>query len=342
MNFLSKSINRKLRKALYHFTIEYRYKKKLIMPLPEYVQLEPTIRCNYDCSGCTRLTALKDRKLDISVNEVQKILQLIPTLKKIKLMGLGEPFLHPEYEKILKLFREKKLRLWSISNGSLLFRERHRNLVHNYYEDITISLDTTDAKEFSEIRAGGPGLERILNTIRILIKERNEGYSNISVGIAFAVGHMNYKKINQSYDLALDLGVDYMHITSIENWTIKGQPSYSRYASYAASSRKLQKEIDKSVLKLRGKLLAKGIISGYKNSSLRLNNCHWPFNGLNITVEGIATPCCIRMDPKVHEMENLLKLNNFEDLWNGEKYINLRKTHINKDSNNIMCGSCPN
>ena len=97
------------------------------------------------------------RKLDISVNEVQKILQLNPTLKKIKLKGLGEPFLHPEYEKILKLLREKKLRLWAISNGSLLFRERHRNLVHNYYEDITISLDTTDAKEFTEIRAGGPG-----------------------------------------------------------------------------------------------------------------------------------------------------------------------------------------
>ena len=342
MNFSPKSINRKLRKALFHFTIDSKYKKKIIMPLPEYIQLEPTIRCNYDCVGCTRLTVLKDRKLDISVNNVKKILQLLPTLKKIKLMGLGEPFLHPEYEKILKLFQEKKLRLWSISNGSLLFRERHRNLVHKYYEDITISLDTTDAKEFSVIRPGGPGLERILDTIRILVKERNEGYSNITVGIAFAVGHMNYQKIHQSYELALDLGVDYMHITGIENWTIKNQKSYERYASFAESSRKLQNEIDKSVLNLRMKLLAKGIISGYKNSKLRLNNCHWPFNGLNVTVEGIATPCCIRMDPKIHKLENILKLNKFEDLWNGEKYISLRKAHINKDFSNLMCGSCPN
>ena len=72
-------------------------------------------------------------------------------------------------------------------------------MVHNYYEDITISLDTTDSKEFSEIRPGGPGLERILNTIRILIKERNQGYSDVSIGIAFAVGHMNYKKIHKTY-----------------------------------------------------------------------------------------------------------------------------------------------
>ena len=342
MRFLPKSTNRKLRKALFHFAIENRYKKKLIMPLPEYIQLEPTIRCNYDCVGCTRLTVLKDRTLDISVDQVQKILKLIPTLKKVKLMGLGEPFLHPEYEKILKLFKEKKLRLWSISNGSLLFRERHRNLVHNYYEDITISLDTTDPKEFSEIRSGGPGLERILNNIRVLIKERNKGYSDVSVGIAFAVGHMNYKKIHQTYELALDLGVDYMHITGIENWTVKGQESFESYAKFAETSRKLQKEVDNSVFKLRGRLLAKGVLTGYKDSKLRLNNCHWPFNGLNITVDGIATPCCIRMDPKFHKLENLMNLDNFEDLWNGEKYINLRKAHIHKDLNNNMCGNCPN
>ena len=106
--------------------------------------------------------------------------------------------------------------------------------------------------------------------------------------------------------------------------------------------RKLQKEINNSVFKLRAKLLAKGVLSGYKNSTLRLDNCHWPFNSLNITVEGIATLCCIRMDPKLHKLENLMHLENFEDLWNGEKYINLRKAHIDKDINNVMCGSCPN
>ena len=78
------------------------------------------------------------------------------------------------------------------------------------------------------------------------------------------------------------------------------------------------------------------------NSKFRLNNCHWPFNGLNITVDGIATPCCIRMDPKIHNLENLMNLDNFEDLWNGPKYIELRKAHINKDLNNLMCGACPN
>ena len=74
MKLLTKSLNRKLRKALFHFEIENGYKKKLIMPLPKYIQLEPTIRCNYDCIGCTRLTVLKDRVMDISFNQVQKIL----------------------------------------------------------------------------------------------------------------------------------------------------------------------------------------------------------------------------------------------------------------------------
>ena len=331
-----------MRKAFYHFTIENFYKKKLIMPLPQYIQLEPTIRCNYDCVGCTRLTAIKNRKLDMSEEDVKKIIKLIPTLKKIKLMGLGEPFLHPDYEKILKIFKEKDLRIWSISNGSLLFRERHRKLVHNYYEDITISIDTTDSKEFSKIRPGGPGLERIIDNLKILIKERNEGYSNITIGIAFAVGHMNYNNVNQFYEIALDLGVDYIHITAIENWTIKSQSSYKNYSDFTNESRKYQKQIDSSIFKLRSNLLKKGIISGYKNGDLRLNNCHWPFNSAFLSVEGIVSPCCVRMDPNVHALGKILELDDFNKLWNGEKYIELRKSHLKKDYNDMMCGSCPN
>ncbi len=74
MNLSPNSIKRKLRKVFFHLDIENRYKKKLVMPLPQYIQLEPTIRCNYACIGCTRLTVLKDRALDISVDQIKKIL----------------------------------------------------------------------------------------------------------------------------------------------------------------------------------------------------------------------------------------------------------------------------
>ena len=41
---------------------------------------------------------------------------------------------------------------------------------------------------------------------------------------------MNYNNVNQFYEIALDLGVDYIHITAIENWTIKTQSSYKNYS----------------------------------------------------------------------------------------------------------------
>ena len=88
---------------------------------------------------------------------------------------------------------------------------------------------------------------------------------------------------------------------------------------------KLEKDIDKEVFKLRSKLFARGILSGYKNSKFRLNNCHWPFNSAFLSVEGIVSPCCVRMDPNVHALGKILELDDFNKLWNGEKYIELRK-----------------
>ncbi|NMB92560.1 MAG: hypothetical protein GYA31_03000, partial [Parcubacteria group bacterium] len=68
--------------------------------------------------------------------------------------------------------------------------------------------------------------------------------------------------------------------------------------------------------------------------------CGWPFFGIFITVDGFITPCCIRMNPEVFNFGNIYQ-DDFNTIWNGEKYKKFRKSMIRNLPNNI-CDNCPN
>jgi len=54
-------------------------------------------------------------------------------------------------------------------------------------------------------------------------------------------------------------------------------------------------------------------------------NCYHPWQVCSINELGVIKPCCVYWRP----MGNLKK-NSFEQIWNGHKYIKLRKT-VNKN-----------
>jgi len=66
--------------------------KKEKMPLPTFIQLEPTTKCNYKCIMCSRSSLSPSRlNRDMSLSEFKFIIDQIPSLKSVHLQGLGEP-----------------------------------------------------------------------------------------------------------------------------------------------------------------------------------------------------------------------------------------------------------
>ena len=64
-----------------------------------YAYLETTNYCNLDCSFCNRKDVIGPLK-HISLDKWDHVLKKIGhfPIKEAKLMGMGEPFLHPQWE----------------------------------------------------------------------------------------------------------------------------------------------------------------------------------------------------------------------------------------------------
>ena len=72
-----------------------------------YAYLETTNYCNLDCSFCNRKDVIGPLK-HVSISTWGKILDKIShhPIQEAKLMGMGEPFLHPQFDEITKMFKE--------------------------------------------------------------------------------------------------------------------------------------------------------------------------------------------------------------------------------------------
>ena len=72
-----------------------------------YAYLETTNYCNLDCSFCNRnevIGKLKHMPLEQWATLLDKIKH--HPLQEAKLMGMGEPFLHPEWDIICEMFKK--------------------------------------------------------------------------------------------------------------------------------------------------------------------------------------------------------------------------------------------
>ena len=335
-----RSFQRKIGK-LVMFIGMYRRKPALRVPLPDYIELEPTTRCNATCGTCSRSSLAGDNlKNDLSLETMHKVLDTLPDLIAIRLIGLGETFLNPHIEDILKLARAKSIKIWMITNGSLLLDQRIRNLIHDYVYDVSISIDSTDPDEFSRLRPMGKiGLTQVIAGTRLLIRETNQGRSNVIIGINSTVSHENYQNLPEIGSLCIDLSTDYLAVSFVENWLMKGDTDYQATSIRINQSLQCVSKIHTILKKQQFRLALRGILVGYKIPKRRIGNCQWPYRSVHITAEGNVNPCCTRTQPH-HGLFNILT-DDFEKNWNGPAYQELRLAHMRKDTLNPICGSCP-
>lgn len=72
-----------------------------------YAYLETTNYCNLECSFCNRHEVIGALQ-HMSIDKFRLMLEKLKhhPIKEAKLMGMGEPFLHPKFDEICKVFKE--------------------------------------------------------------------------------------------------------------------------------------------------------------------------------------------------------------------------------------------
>ncbi len=124
----------------------------MLIPIPEYIQLYPTLRCNQRCAFCFNDTGSMGS--DLSRGDASKLLGTMAShgIRELDIMG-GEPFLLPWMPDFIREAVNQKIAVNISTNGSLL--PALKNLAGIRTELLTLGISLEGSSGDSHHRATG-------------------------------------------------------------------------------------------------------------------------------------------------------------------------------------------
>ncbi|MBN1269878.1 MAG: SPASM domain-containing protein [Kiritimatiellae bacterium] len=304
------------------------------MALPPRLQIEPTTLCNLCCAICPNRDLPTSRQgKSMSADFYRQIVEQVPTLKEIKLQGLGEPLIAPDVMPMLEWGAARGIRYDIITNGMVATEKILQALP--FVEKLGFSLDAPSEETNRRLRSGAR-VARIAENVRAAVAEkRRKGYA-CRIRLNCVVSHLNREEVPELMQLGASLGVDIVNLVVAENWKIPGDPGYESSRDFA---REAKAAVDLEAFRRYHAEQAFPFELGLQDAAPRKGACYWGFTSAFVTCDGFVTPCCIRPDPRSVHFGNLHE-EAFETIWNGDKMRTFRRTHL-KDLPNPVCDHCP-
>jgi len=294
--------------------VSYILKKDRFLALPLFVQIEPTNRCNLNCSLCiTGLGKLRRPKRDMSFREFTQIIdQFEESIIYLVLYNLGEPLLNTQLYDMIKYAKKKKIFVRLSSNGYFTEKKHIKDIVNCGLDELIISLDCVSPQNYLKYK-NSHSFYDVINNIELIIKER-KGKHGPFINVQLLLIRDNEEDISQFRCLVRRLGVD------------KGLIKKPRVNFPGVIP-------DTSFLPLNSKYIRKS----YKDFN-RIRECIRPWISTVILSDGSVVPCCFDMQGE-YNFGDTINLN-FRQIWNSDRYI-LFRSQILTDSNHIsLCQQC--
>jgi radical SAM protein with 4Fe4S-binding SPASM domain len=289
--------------------------------LPISISIEPTTSCNLRCPECPSGLRSFTRPTGMLKGDLFKhtIDQLSNTLTYLTFYFQGEPYLHPQFLRLVHYASERKIYTATSTNAHYLNDEAARQTVESGLDRLIISIDGTSQDTYQAYRVGG-NLDKVLegteNVIRWKKKLRSKTPHTV---FQFLVVRPNEHQIPDVYELARKLGVDQVALKTAQIYDYKNGsdliPAQERYSRY--------------------KLNGNGTYS-IKNSLE--NHCWKMWHSCVITWDGKVVPCCF--DKDAHFVLGDLTTESFESVWFGEKYNQFRTSLLKSRSEIEICKNC--
>lgn len=158
---------------------------KMENPKIKWLFMELTNSCNFDCTFCPN-DIMKRKREKINLQTAKKIIDEIINDKNVNIFTspdmivelhvMGEPLLHPDIFEIIKYAEENGIRIYLVTNGSLLTEKTVDKLFDVNLSYLVISYQSADEQSFKLRRARNLTFEKyqflIYNTIRKKIRRK--------------------------------------------------------------------------------------------------------------------------------------------------------------------------
>ncbi len=140
---------------------------------PFAISVEPGTACTLHCPECpTGAGVLNRPQGSLSLSLYEKLLaELSPELSVINLFLQGEPLMHFDFLKLVKMASNRNIYVITSTNGQVFSEQFAIELVESGLSEIYFSLDGVTQQTYEKYRKGGD-IEKVKNAIRVLSKAK--------------------------------------------------------------------------------------------------------------------------------------------------------------------------
>lgn len=238
-----------------------------------YAYLETSNYCNLDCRYCNRRDVVK-KPLHMSLEQWDTVLKKLSSepIKEAKLMGLGEPFLHPYFHEICRRFKKVFPGAFTISATNCQFKLNDNFIKTLPYIDL-LYLSIDGYKENYEKDRRGAHWDKLIKFLDDL-SQINIGKTRITIN--YVVTDKNYRDIDKIHALVAE---KYKYIEEVR----------LNIAQWWGEDEDINMVFDTGFY---------GTLIKYKHNvkgkaPWTFADCFWPKNGFYMNVDGTVRICCL-------------------------------------------------
>ncbi len=271
-----------------------------------YAYLETTNYCNLDCSFCNRDEVIGPLK-HMSLEDWGKLLDGIKhhPIEEAKLMGMGEPMLHPQFDEVCRMFKEvfPKCKLIVATNCQYNINDKFRECM-KYIDMLYFSIDGYE-KNYERDRA--PAKWKKL--IRFLDQFESVDRHECNVVVNYVVNAYNVYDIPRIDELRVNYNLGELRLNIAQIWDAD-----TKMSDDVATSGYTKHQLDYLKKNYGGKIMGK--------SKWDFKDCFWVNNAIYTTVEGHVKMCC--MNTGAEPFGNLFE-NTIDEIRLMDDYQNVKK-----------------
>lgn len=284
-----------------------------------YAYLETTNFCNLDCAYCNRRDVVQTAR-HMSLENWEVVLQKLAghPIREAKLMGLGEPFMHPQFHTICRRFRETFPEAFTIVATNCQYRiTENFTKALPYISLLYLSIDGWE-EHYEKDRAGAtwPRLLEFLDQLSTI----DRGKTRITINCV--VTTENYGDIPRLHEL---VRTRYPFIEEVRlnlaQWWSEDEDCPVDFVSVGS-------DFYNTLVKYRANVKGK--------APWTFSQCFWPQSGLYMDVNGDVKICCL--NTSTAPIGNLFR-QPLEEIMNATKRLAVRR-ECASDTPGAHCRKC--
>lgn len=290
------------------------FKQKKINHKPISITIYINTICNYRCPFCFLITESHSGSIqkNIKINQFRSIVDHPQNIRASRVtIGGGEPFLHPDLFKFIKILNERNKNISIYTNGSLIKKNLDKIIKHPFHN---LNISHYD-NYFSKIK------DSITDLLKYEISFRP------TIRLSKIISTENISQMEEILDIASEMGIDGV---IFQNYF--PEKDNEKNLVLLSKNKKFKNE--------KNRLLKK-----YYSLEIiwpNLVNPNSKFNCQNISLnstydaDGDMAPCCFIVPP------NSNNGNLFSDIdpWNSSNLIKMRKAYKETSFENEKCSLC--